>query len=137
MDLEKAKAMLDEGNTVCICRGDTVISAAGRGIAPVISIIDTGADFKDASAADTIVGKAAALLFAGCGIKAVYGRVMSQSALEVLKKNGIYAEYSVLTEKIINRKGDGICPMEAAVSDVSDSAEAYRAIVETLKKLRS
>ena len=28
--------------------------------------------------------------------------------------------YSVLTEKIINRKGDDICPMEKAVKDIND-----------------
>lgn len=123
-NLKKAVQML-EGHSVCICRGETVVAADGRGIAPLISLVDSDYDFTDAAAADLIVGKAAALLFVKCGVTAVFGKVMSEAALRVLKINGITAEYETLTDRIINRQGTDICPMEKAVSETDDPFEAY------------
>jgi hypothetical protein len=33
-----------------------------------------------------------------------------------------------LVEHIINRRGDGFCPFETAVTDIDDADTAYRAI---------
>ena len=58
----------------------------------------------------------------------VYGEVMTATARDLLEANGIRTEYGTLTEHIINRKGTDICPMEKAVANICDPAEAEAAI---------
>ena len=112
-DLQKAISILESGNHTCVlCKGDAVYISNKSGIAPMVGFISEGIDLKGFSVADKIVGKAAAMLFALAGIKNAYGDVMSIGGLEFLEQNGIGASYSVLTEKIINRSGTDICPME-------------------------
>ena len=81
------------------------------------------------------MGKATAFLYQLLGVKEVYAHVMSKSALEVLKAAGIDAQYGKLVEHIINRKGDGICPFEAAVLDIRTADTARTAIREKMKEM--
>ena len=91
----------------------------------MIDFINQDLDLNGYRAYDLIVGKAAALLFVYAGISYVYGEVMSTSATVVLTKHSVNFEYGTLTEKIINRKGDDICPMEKATLDIDDPQIAY------------
>lgn len=136
-DLQKARSILESGNHTCVlCKGDAVYISDKSGIAPMVGFISEGVDLKGFSVADKIVGKAAAMLFVLAGIKNAYGEVMSIGGLEFLQTNGIDASYSVLTEKIINRTGTDICPMEKTVKDISSPEDAFSAIKETIKKLK-
>ena len=85
-------------------------------------------------AADRIVGKAAALLYVMMGVKGVFAEVLSESALAVLNKHGVHAEYSVLTPNIINRAGDGLCPHG---TDRSCNQRAVRGIRRAIGKSRT
>ena len=85
-------------------------------------------DFSGFSAADKVVGRGAAFLYLLLGVKAVYAEVISTPAKELLSAHGVELSYGREAEYIINRKGDGMCPFEAAVLDVSDKTEAYAAI---------
>ena len=49
---------------------------------------------------------------------------------------GIQASFETLTDNIINRAGDGICPFEAAVLGIDDPDEAYRAILDKMREMR-
>ena len=90
------------------------------------------ADLKGFSAADKVVGKAAAILYVLLKVEAVYAPVMSEGAISVLAENGISAFYDKKVSRIINRTGDGLCPMEQAVSDVTDPEEGLKKIRERL-----
>ncbi len=136
-DIEKAIEILHAGNYTCVlCKGDSLHISELRGVAPMISVIDSGTDVKGYSAADKVVGKAVAMLFCHAGITEIYAEVMSRSAAKFLCENDIPFTYGALTDKIINRKGDGICPMEQATAEVSDTAEAVRIIKKKLYELR-
>lgn len=95
-----------------------------------------GKDLKGYSAADMIVGKAAAMLFVKAGICAVHGKVMSEAASEYLEAHHIPHSYDKLTEQIINHTGDNICPMEAAVANISDPEEGYNALFNKIQEMR-
>ena len=71
------------------------------------------------------MGKAAALLYALMGIEALYAEVLSESAEDVLRRFRILTEYEKIVPAIINRKGDGICPMEEAVKETEDPLSAF------------
>ena len=60
---------------------------------------------------------------------------MSRPAKEVLERHGISASWDVLTEAIRNRTDTGFCPMETAVWDMDDPAEALAAIKKKVMEL--
>lgn len=134
-DVERAREHL-AGHTIALCKGEQVVTSDLRGIAPMLTLIGEGRDLAGWSAADVIVGKAAALLFAYAGIKEVYAKVLSKGGAAVLRGHGIPYSCGMLTPHIVNRKGDGICPMESAVADISDPAQAVRALNSRLRELR-
>lgn len=135
-DLNKAKETLFSGEYTCVvCREDAVFTSVRRGVAPLVAWMERGACFEDHCAADKVVGKATAFLYVLLGVKAVYARVISRSAVQVLMDYDISVEYDELVENIINRKGDGICPFEAAVLDVNEPKEAYKIIREKMKEM--
>ena len=69
------------------------------------------------------------------GIRAVWANVISELAMEVLQKNGIDVFYEQCVPHIINRKGDGVCPIESAVANAKTSKEAYDLIITALARL--
>ncbi len=135
-DIEKAKQLLAEGCTCALCRGDCVYTSTKRGVAPMMEWLDGSVDLRGFSAADKVVGRAVAMLFALAGAAEVYGEVMSKSAAQFLTESGIPHSFGTLTESIINRSGDGICPMEQLTTNISDPSEAYGAIGQKLIELR-
>lgn len=133
-ELNYAKKMLSAGNyTLFICSEEKVYFSDEKGIKPLLSLLSD--DWSGAVAADRIVGKAAAMLYANLKVKAVYAGVMSESARAVFEKHGIKYEYTTLTENIINRDGTDLCPMELAVKDIDDPADAAEAISNKLAEL--
>ena len=125
-------------NLTCrILRGETeVFSSEQNGIAPLISIIDGGLDVTGCTAYDKIVGKAAALLYVLMGVKCVHAGILSEAGESVLKANGIEVTGDTVVEKIINRTGDGICPMEMTVADINDPSLALTALKEKIRFLK-
>ena len=135
-DLEKARSLLEKENYTCvICRGDDVITDRRRGIRPLMELLESGKDLQGYSAADKVVGKAAAFLYCLLGVKALHAGVLSVPARDVLVSAGISVEWGSLVPAIRNRAGDGFCPMETAVWDLTDPALAPDAIRNALKKL--
>lgn len=135
-DLLMAKQHLNSGTYTCVlCCGEKTYYSEHRGVRPLMEWLEGGTELKGFSAADKVVGKATAFLYILLGVTAVYARVISRSALQLLQQHGITAEYDTLAENIINRKGDGICPFEAAVLNVDDPEEAFRVICHKRQEL--
>lgn len=118
--LARAISLLDGDTLLAIVTENGEYKRSERGISALLSLATDGDTLKGACVADIIVGKAAAMLMAFAGVKEVYGRVMSRKATEVFERHSIAYCYGELTETIINRKGDGPCPMEMAVKDIDD-----------------
>lgn len=128
-DLELAKEGL-AGHTICLCKDGQCLTSDRRGIAPMMDWIADGVDLTGYSAADIVVGKAAAMLFVKSGIAAIYAKTISRSAKAYLESHGVSLSYGTLTEYIINREGTDICPMEKTVLATDDAAEGYRLLKE-------
>ncbi len=135
-DLENAKIAL-KGHTIALCKGDKILTSDKKGITPMVEFIDSGINLKGYSVADLIVGKAVAMLYVKAEIVAVYAKTISKSAIQVLKNNHISFYYDILTDKIINRKGNDLCPMEKVVLDIDNVDTAYHLIKNKLKQLKN
>lgn len=135
-DLQIAKNNLS-GHTICLCKNGECLYSEKKGIAPMMDFIASGANLEGYSVADLVVGKAAALLFVKCGIKNVFAKTLSENGKKILERFGIDYEYETLAEKIINRAGTDICPMEKAVANTDDSEEAFKILKNRLSELQS
>jgi len=134
-DLETAKLNLP-GHSVCFCKNGEFFTDDGKGISPIIRLLKEKTPLEGCSAADVIVGKAAAMLFIKAGITSVYGKTMSESGKEFLDKNGVYAEYGKIVERIINRDGTDICPMEKTVLNLENPDDAFEALCRKLDEMK-
>ena len=135
-DLEKAQSLLQSENKTCVlCKDDKIYSSTLRGVKPLVQWLAEEIDVEGFSAADKVIGKATAYLYVLLKVKNVYAQVISKGALAVLKDWGIEVQYGTLVENIINRKGDGICPFEAAVWDIQEPVTAYEEIRKKMKEL--
>lgn len=135
-DLETAKRELP-GHTICLCRDGDCIYSDKKGIAPMMGFIAEGMELGGYSAADLIVGKAAALLFVRSGIVSVFAKVLSEKGKSILEKYGVYFEYETLTDKIVSRDGTDICPMEKTVSGTDSPDEAYELLLDKIRLMNT
>lgn len=135
-DILRAKSALQSGKYTCVlCKENQLYSSAERGVKPLLAFLQGDTDFKGFSAADKVVGKAAAFLYVLLGVRAVYAPVMSQPAVQVFEQYGIAAFFDEQPEAIRNRRNTGFCPMESAVLDIGSPTDALQAITQTLKSL--
>lgn len=122
-ELQWAKSLL-KGNCTCVlCTPEGSLTSCARGIRPLLQWYEEGR-LEAAWLADRIIGKAAALLLILGGARGIYAQVMTRSAAELLQRAGIAAQWGSLVETIVNRKGDGPCPMEIAVRELRGIEDA-------------
>lgn len=121
-DLNKAKTIRDdERQTLVVIRDlKTLYKSIDRGIKPLYLALTQNRDFVGASAADKVVGKAAAMLMAELEIKSLHTYIISESALSYLQDKGIMVSYDDKVDFIENRAKDGKCPMELIAGDTDD-----------------
>lgn len=130
-DLKLAKEKLAEPGCTCAAvRGETVITSEKRGIEPILLWIHEGTDLAGACVADRVVGKAPALLYTLTGVSHVFAYTMTTDAMRIFERAGISYSYDEETDKIINRMGTDICPMEKTVSSLEDPEEAFHVLWE-------
>ncbi|MEX1377349.1 MAG: DUF1893 domain-containing protein [Eubacteriales bacterium] len=137
IDLKIAKALRDEeGYAVAIVKDENILyKSKDKGILPLYLAFDSKEDMKDASAADKIVGKGAAMFMAELGITHLDTLIISKSALKYLQECDIVVSYSKLVEYIKNRTGDGKCPVETMADASKDFDELLDGVKQFLKRL--
>lgn len=135
-DMKKALSLLNEqGLAFAAVNGNETITSRERGVKPLLELIDEGKTLEGYSAADKVVGAAAAYLYVLLGAKELYANVISRKAANIMEKYGIYTEYNTLAEAIKNRAGTGFCPMETAVFEAVSPENALMLIRAKLKEL--
>ncbi len=136
--LEYAKELLDkDGFTCVITDGERCYTSRERGVKPLLELYSRLGErgLCGCSAADKVVGKAAALLYVLLGVDRIYAGVISEKAAKALEKHGTEYSFGQMPPAIRNRAGDGYCPMETAVADIDDPQSALKAIINRLKDL--
>ena len=135
-EIEVVKNRLIDGDFTCVllANGLEYVSKE-RGVKPLINFFKGANSFVGAVAGDKTVGAGAAYLYVLLGVKSVWANVVSQRAKDILEEYGIVLCYGELVPYIINRKGDGVCPIEQAVKDAKSPEQAYELILEKLSVL--
>ena len=131
-----AKNILIKNGYTCVLYSDTEeFHSTLRGVKPLLDFLESGKDFSGFSAADKTVGAGAAHLYALLGVKEVWANIISDAGKKILSENNITVFCETEVPYIINRKGDGMCPIETAVKDITSSQEAFKTIKRTLENL--
>lgn len=103
----------DGRHSLVIGHGGVIHTFDGRGIADLYRLLHDGRSLLcGASVADKVVGKGAAALMALGGVSELFAEVISTSALSMLTECGIPVGFGREVPHVINRQGDGICPVE-------------------------
>ncbi|MGI6145577.1 MAG: DUF1893 domain-containing protein [Clostridia bacterium] len=140
LSLEKAKQMIKDGKASCvIIKNDKIIrTLSGQGVSPLLLIYENEPEIlQGAFVVDKVIGKAAAILLVLGGAKGVYGLIMSAAARDYLGAHGYQVNFGKIINSIVNRTGDGMCPLENSVLDIDNPEIGYHMLKETLKRLRS
>lgn len=138
-DLRYAKLELHQNNLnlVIVKNGNTVFETRSPGISGFLLVIENvGTELVDASAADRIVGRAAAFLCAYAEIASVFAATISAEGLEVLRKREIHCEYKHLVPHILNSTQTAVCPFEELTSGLTDPKEAFLKLKGEVNRLR-
>lgn len=140
MNLKLANQLLKDYNCTCIIlKNDEIIySSTHIGVKPLLLFLNQQITLeKDdkLTLIDKIIGKAALLLAVKCKISRIYTPVISAEALTAAKHYNIEWEADGIVPHIINREGNGKCPIEASVTNTMDIDEAFDNIKSTIAKL--
>lgn len=127
-DLELAKAKLIEDNLslVLVKKGKIIFETKKHGIGGFLQAIDK-LDKKliAASAADKVIGVAAAMLCAYSGVVSVFGLTISKGGAKVLEDNNISYSFEKKVSNILNRSKSDVCPFEKLATSSRSPNDAY------------
>jgi iron complex outermembrane receptor protein len=128
--MEALISLLHEGAYSCVIRkGAEVRTFHKRGVADLYFLLENEPEFLlGAFVADKVVGKGAAALMVLGGVKHVYTDVISTPALDLFKTYGVEVAFSVVTDRIVNRTKDGLCPVETLCLDLDSPADMLNEI---------
>ena len=116
------------GDHTCVIRTtDGALHVSDEhGILPPLRWLRENSDLlRGADAADRVIGKAAALLFAYGGVRSLWAARMSEAARDFLRTTDIQFDYDELVPAILNRDGTALCPMEQRALGIDEPEEAF------------
>lgn len=121
----------EELTLVVKCNDGTIHRFNQRGVKDLLTLVTERIEvLQDALIADKAVGKAAAACLVMGGAAQVHADVMSEPAHALLQAHGLKVQYGQLVDHIINRAGDGWCPMERLSRDMDDPNEIIAQIMD-------
>ena len=130
--------ILHQGAYSCVVRkDDDTRTFHQRGVADLWQLCQGEEQFlRGAHIADKVVGKGAAALMIYGGACEVYADVISHPALALLQEHGIGVSYREPTDRIVNRRGDGLCPVETLCVDLTTIDYMVEAISNFINHIR-
>jgi hypothetical protein len=139
-DIAQARRVLDAEKLafVLVRDGKVITTGDDYGVRELLAAVDRiGPDVRGASLADKVVGKAVALIVVHAGIRAVDTRVASEPAVRLLTLHGIPCEAGTIVPQILNRRGDGPCPMERATLPFAEVGPGLQQLREFIAARRA
>ena len=126
LELAKLKLIEEDLSLVIVKRGKVLFRTQKRGITGFLEAIERlDKNLIAASAADRIVGVAAAMLCVYAGVTSVFALTISEEGIKVLRDNNITFRFEKTTPNILNRDKKDVCPFEKLAMTSRNSEEAY------------
>jgi len=133
-----ANRLVEKRLNLCIVKEQKVVfETTSQGISGFLNAIEKFRDdLVGACVADRVVGKAIALLCVYSKVKAVYALTFSENAKALLLKEGIYVEWDVLVENVLDHRKAEVCPFEKTATEIANPEDAYRKLKALQQTLR-
>lgn len=123
------------GHTLAVASGGSVRTFSRRGVADLYTLLtEEPCLLHGAAVADKVTGKGAAALMILGGVAEMHTGVISESALELLAQSGMDLHYDLAVPHIVNRRGDGMCPVETLCLGCRTAAECLPLITEFIER---
>lgn len=130
--------LIEGGHSLVVESGGEVRTFDGRGVADIFELYSIDRDFlHGARLADKVVGAGAAAIMAASGIKELHAVVISTKAKELLERSGVKVTCDKEVPNIINRSGDGVCPLEWRTRELSEVDEIVEEVITFVKELKN
>lgn len=135
--MESLVIILRDGSHSLVVAADSIHTFDGRGISDLYRLLTRRPKLLHGSAvADKVVGKGAAALMISGGVRRLHAVVISTGARRLLEGSGIAVTFDREVPFIVNRRGDGVCPVEALCKDCTSAEECLPLIKEFITKMR-
>lgn len=131
-----ARKILEKENLslVVVKNNEVIYKSHDKGIKPMYYVaVNLPQVAKGSSIADRVIGKGAAMLCKVLEVKEVYTPLISETAIQVLKKANISFTYHRSCPYIMNMKKTGLCPVERMAIDSEDEVVLLKKLEEFLK----
>ena len=128
LDIEIAKSDVSEkGFALSVVKdGNTILQSKTPGVSALVTAIERDRQvFRGASAADKVIGRAAAMLFVYSEVKCIFTLLASQDAIVTLERFGVPFECEKTVARILNRNQTSTCPFESLIQDVENPQNAF------------
>jgi len=121
------RTLQSNGSSIVFTRGHRIIyQSNGRGVSSYVYALESQREaLRQSALADTIAGRAVALLSVYGGIKLAYAETISEGAMEILAHHGIPFAFGRKVPKILNRSKSDQCPIEKLISDIQDPEAVF------------
>lgn len=131
------KILHDGGHSLVVANG-VIRTFDGRGVSDLYHLLTEDPGFlQGAEIADKVVGKGAAALMIIGGIASLYTDVISAPALQLLRESHVKVSFGKQVDNIINRKGDGICPVETLCLPCATARECLPLITQFIRSIKN
>lgn len=128
--------ILHSGSHSLVVSSRGVHTYDGRGISDLYRLLSDGENLlAGASVADKVVGKGAAALMILGGVDELHTDVISEAAIALLDDSDVKVTYDERVPHIINRTGDGYCPVEVLCSECKTAAECLPLITDFITNI--
>ena len=135
----EARKLIADGKAECVVVRDGRVAAVerGRGVSPLLNLYTAKPDvLRGGIVVDKVIGRAAGFIIISGGAKAAHGELISEDAIALLKKHGIAVSGTKVVPRILNRRMDGLCPLEQSVLGREDPADAMAALRRRVAELQ-
>lgn len=132
--------LLHRENCSCVVRSadGRVRTFWQRGVADLYDLYTSHPEWLDgADMADKVVGRGAAALMVLGNIRTLHAEVISTPALALLRAAGIMVSIHYEVPFIINRQGNGRCPLETATEGIADAQSMWPVILHFVQQMRT
>jgi len=126
-----ARSLLEgeKWNLVIVKGGKVLYSSRERGVRPFFQAVQSmGASLHNAAVADSIMGSAVAMLCLYARISCVYAGILSQGAVDMLKRQGVIISSKNTVPYISNYDGTDLCPFEKLASSCQGPSQLFAAL---------
>lgn len=137
--VDTASKMIRNGRADCIVikNGTVAAKEKGRGLSPLLNIYKADpAVLHDAVIVDKVIGRAAAFVIIAGKSRQAHGELISEDAIELLKKHNIAVSGTKIVPRILNRRMNGLCPLEQSVAGLDDPAQALAALEKRISEMQ-